>query len=365
VLKILTVVGARPQFIKAATVSRVLSNLADVCEVIVHTGQHFDNNMSEIFFSEMDIPFPDYNLNISSLSHGAMTGRMLEGVEKIILDEKPDWLLVYGDTNSTLAAAIAASKLCVKIAHVEAGLRSYNMSMPEEQNRIIADRLSTLLFCPTIQAINNLSREGYGEFSGEVIHSGDVMYDAAVFYKKRAKKPIWFDALRGLSEFSLATIHRGENTDDPNRIIQIISALNEIHKTTPVILPLHPRTKNIVKAMNLKLDMHVVEPVGYLEMVYLLENCKFVLSDSGGVQKESYFFRKQCFVLRDDTEWVELVDHGINKLVGADFHKIVSAAENISTDIDFDKQFYGAGDAAELIVSTLVGHKLSLDKGGV
>jgi UDP-GlcNAc3NAcA epimerase len=310
----------------------------------------------------MDIPSPDYNLNISSLSHGAMTGRMLEGVEEIILKEKPDWLLVYGDTNSTLAAAIAAAKLCVNIAHVEAGLRSFNMSMPEEQNRIITDRLSTILFCPTNQSIDNLSREGFGEFESKIIKSGDVMYDAAIFYGTCAKKPTWFDNLKDLNEFSLATIHREENTDNPNRMTEIIFALNEIHKTTPVIFPLHPRTKNIIKKMNLKLDMHVVDPVGYLEMVYLLDNCKFVLSDSGGVQKESYFFNKQCIVLRDDTEWVELVDNGINKLAGADSNQIISAAESISTNIDFSKKFYGDGNAAELIVSTLVDYKLNLEK---
>ena len=359
-VKILTVVGARPQFIKAATISRLLKKLPDVTEIIVHTGQHFDNNMSEIFFSEMDIPFPDYNLNISSLSHGAMTGRMLEGIENIISNEKPDWILIYGDTNSTLAAAIAGSKLGVKIAHVEAGLRSYNMSMPEEQNRIITDRLSTLLFCPTAQSVDNLVREGYREFSCEIIQSGDVMYDAAIFYQERSSQPKWFHAFKDISEFHVATIHREENTEDPNRLAQIVLALNEIHKTTPVILPLHPRTKKMLETMNLKLDFHVVEPVGYLDMVYLLKNCKFVFSDSGGVQKESYFFKKQCFVLRDDTEGVVLIYHGINKLVGADFHEIVSAVGDSSTDIDFDKQFYGDGNSAKLIVSTLLGHKSNI-----
>ena len=352
-MKILTIVGARPQFIKAATVSRVIQASANVTEVIVHTGQHFDKNMSDIFFEEMDIPKPDYNLEISSLSHGAMTGRMLEGIEKIIIDEQPGWVLVYGDTNSTLAGALAASKLHVKVAHVEAGLRSFNMRMPEEQNRILTDRLSTVLFCPTGVAVNNLNSEGYQNLACKVTKVGDVMLDAALFYADLAQRPGCFDDFNVQGKFVLATIHRAENTDDPVRLKAIILALNKIHLTTLVVLPLHPRTRKIISDLGLALDVHVVDPVGYLEMVYLLKSCEFVLSDSGGVQKEAYYFRKSCLILRDETEWTELVECGANKIVGANYDNIMLAAKIIKKDIDFSEDFYGKGDAAEKIVSYL------------
>jgi UDP-GlcNAc3NAcA epimerase len=353
VLKILTIVGARPQFIKAATISRVFASRPDLKEVIVHTGQHFDKNMSDIFFKEMQIPKPDYNLNIASLSHGAMTGKMLEGIEKIILDEKPDWVLVYGDTNSTLAGALAASKLHIKLAHVEAGLRSYNMKMPEEQNRILTDRISTVLFCPSVMAQENLRAECYENFGIQIYNSGDVMYDAAMFYYERAKKPVWFDALNVNNSFALATVHRAENTDNPKRLKEIILALNEIHQEKPVILPLHPRTKKIIESLDVDLNVHTIEPVGYLEMVYLLKHCEYVLTDSGGVQKEAYFFRKRCIVLRDETEWTELVECGANQLVGAVRLDIMSAVAKSTDGIDFDREFYGAGNAANKIVDYL------------
>lgn len=354
-MKILTVIGARPQFIKAAAVSRVIRKLPNVDEVLIHTGQHFDHNMSEIFFLEMDIPVPKYNLEISSLSHGAMTGRMLEGIEGIILNEKPDWVLVYGDTNSTLAGALAASKLCVPIAHVEAGLRSYNIAMPEEQNRVVTDRLSNLLFCPTITATENLHREGYANLSSEIICCGDVMYDAALFYQKRATRPTWFHQVGVLNGFALATVHRAENTDDPRRLAEIILALNEINNSTPVILPLHPRTRKKIDAIGLNIEVNIVQPLGYLEMLYLLKNSNFVISDSGGVQKESYFFGKRCFVLRDETEWTELVEHGFNVLVGANFKQIVDTILNPPIVTNADKELYGDGTASEKIVSHMFG----------
>lgn len=353
-MKILTIIGARPQFIKAATISRVIKKTPNVEEVIVHTGQHFDKNMSDVFFDEMDIPKPDYKLNISSLGHGAMTGRMLEEIEAVLLKEKPDWVLVYGDTNSTLAGALAASKLHIKVAHVEAGLRSFNFKMPEEQNRILTDRVSSILFTPTNTAVDNLQREGYEEIGTPIVTVGDVMYDAALFYKERASKPSWFSELELNDEFILATIHRAENTDSPERLVAIVDALNEIAKTTPVVMPLHPRTKNKLKELNLSLNVTIVEPVGYLDMVYLLENCSFVASDSGGVQKEAYFFNKPCLVLRDETEWVELVEHGTNTICGADKSIILSAAQKLSSDLDFSVQFYGDGSAAEKVVDSLV-----------
>ncbi|HAS6335159.1 non-hydrolyzing UDP-N-acetylglucosamine 2-epimerase [Vibrio vulnificus] len=353
-MKVLTVVGARPQFIKAATVSRVIEKTPQVKEVLVHTGQHFDINMSDVFFEEMAIPKPDYSLNISSLSHGAMTGRMLESLEEIIIKEKPNWVLVYGDTNSTLAGALAASKLNVKVAHVEAGLRSYNMRMPEEQNRIIVDRLSSILFCPTKSSISNLVNEGYSEHNN-IVEIGDVMYDASQYYKEQSKP------VKGVSfengGFILATIHRAENTDNIDRLSSIVKALNKMHKKIPVVLPLHPRTKKIIAKHGLELKVNVIEPIGYLEMIHLLKHCFIVASDSGGVQKEAYFFNKHCLVLRDETEWTELVDLGANKIVGADFDKIINAMDyfidNENKEV-FGQGLYGDGRSAEAIVEVLL-----------
>tara|TARA_B110000259_G_C14000689_1_gene396131 strand:+ start:95 stop:1090 length:996 start_codon:yes stop_codon:yes gene_type:complete len=327
--------------------------MSDVEEIIVHTGQHFDKNMSDVFFEEMRIPRPDYNLAIASLSHGAMTGRMLEAIETIILNERPDWVLVYGDTNSTLAGALAASKLRVKVAHVEAGLRSFNMNMPEEQNRILTDRISTVLFCPTQTAVNNLNNEGYEQSDINVVNVGDVMFDAANFYSGYARKPDWLDQLELSHNYALATIHRAENTDNLDRLHEIVRSLNEIHKITPVILPLHPRTKKKLEKLNVKLNVHVVEPVGYLEMVFLLKNCRVVLSDSGGVQKEAYFFKKSCLILREETEWIELVECGANHIVGANYQRIMEKFDSLRTGISFNSAFYGEGDAAEKIVKWL------------
>lgn len=353
-MKILTVVGARPQFIKAATISRVIQSMQHVEEVIVHTGQHFDKNMSTVFFEEMHIPRPNYNLDISSLSHGAMTGRMIEGIEQIIMSEQPDWVLVYGDTNSTLAGALAASKLHVRVTHVEAGLRSFNMAMPEEQNRILTDRLSTLLCCPTDTALLNLAGEGYDKIPVKIAKVGDVMFDAAQYYSRSAKIPSWLDKLDLASGFVLATIHRAENTGDPKRLADIVHALNKVHSDLPVVLPLHPRTRRVARDLGIKFAVNIVEPIGYLEMVSLLQSCKFVLSDSGGVQKEAYFFGKSCLVLREETEWTELVDSGHNVLVGSDKLKIADAIKNIEYGKDFSHQFYGDGAAAELIVNEML-----------
>ncbi len=351
-MKIITIVGARPQFIKAAAVSREIAKHDDVEELIVHTGQHFDANMSDIFFDEMEIPKPNYNLDINGLSHGAMTGQMMEKIEEVLLKEKPDWVLVYGDTNSTIAGALAARKLHIKVAHVEAGLRSFNMQMPEEINRILTDRISNILFCPTDAAIENLNKEGYENIDIRIIKSGDVMQDAAMFYSQKSRPP----AMDLPKEFVLATIHRAENTDDINRLESIFAAFSEISKTMPVILPLHPRTKKIISTSNIDIDtdrVKIIDPIGYLEMVHLLKNCKLVMTDSGGLQKEAFFFEKPCITLRDETEWVELVENGFNTIVGADLNKIIGAFEAQSYNHNFDINLYGRGTASRRIIEEL------------
>jgi len=362
-MKVLTVIGARPQFIKAATVSRAIKEHNEenpdrtINEIIVHTGQHYDMNMSDIFFEEMDIPKPGYSLGIGGGTHGAMTGQQLEQIEKVLLKEQPDWVLVYGDTNSTLAGALAASKLHIKVAHVEAGLRSFNMKMPEEQNRILTDRISSALFCPTQTAVKNLEAEGYSNFGIDINIVGDVMYDAALFYTERAVKPSSIDDLDLSDGFVLSTIHRAENTDDRDRLSEIVSALNQLHLERPVVMPLHPRTKKKLEEFGLKLNVKLIDPIGYLEMVYLLDRCTFVASDSGGVQKEAYFFNKHCLVLRDETEWVELVDNGSNFIVGTNKELITSKGEEILRKelpgSCFGQNLYGTGDAAKQVVAFL------------
>ncbi|WP_066346446.1 non-hydrolyzing UDP-N-acetylglucosamine 2-epimerase [Aliarcobacter cryaerophilus] len=352
-MKILTILGARPQFIKAGSVSREIAKHKNIEEIIVHTGQHYDSNMSEIFFEEMQIPKPNYFLGIGGKSHGAMTGQMIEKIEEVAFKEKPDWIMVYGDTNSTLAGAIVASKLHIKLAHIEAGLRSFNMKMPEEVNRILTDRVSNILFCPTDTAIQNLKNEGYENLDCKIVKSGDVMQDGAMFYKNLALEP----NIEIKNSFILCTIHRAENTDDEIRIRSIFEALDEIAKEKQIILPLHPRTKKILE--NLKLDISnltIIDPVGYLEMVWLINNCDFVMTDSGGLQKEAYFFEKQCITLRDETEWVELVECGANRLVGADKDKIIKTYRN---NEEFNKQnlkldLYGGGKASKNIINELL-----------
>lgn len=354
-MKIVTTLGARPQFIKAATVSRALKKTG-IQEVIVHTGQHFDHAMSQVFFDEMDIPHPSYNLEISGLQHGAMTGRMLEKIEEVLVQEKPDCVLVYGDTNSTLAGALAASKLHIPVAHVEAGLRSFDMKMPEEINRILTDRISKILFCPTQEAITNLNKEGFQNFDCIIEQPGDVMLDAVLFYKEKAKDIstiLLKQHLKG-KEFALVTLHRTENTNDLDRLKSICNALNEINKTLPIVMPMHPRTKGYLKSNNVRLDVKIIEPVGYFDMLALLSNCKIVLTDSGGLQKEAYFFSKYCITLRDQTEWVELIHAGVNQLVGAKSASILNAFEEMkNATISFDPSLYGNGDAAKKIAERL------------
>ncbi len=362
-MKILTVVGARPQFIKAAAVSRVIKTHYDstLNEVIVHTGQHFDENMSKVFFDELDIPAPQYNLEISGGSHGLMTGRMLEAIEGVILQEKPDYLLVYGDTNSTLAGAIAAAKLHVPVAHVEAGLRSFNMRMPEEINRILTDRVSTLLFCPTETAVKNLSNEGV---SAGVYNAGDVMYDVALFYKQRAYEQSKILQNLGLrkANFVLATCHRAENTDDPERLEQILGALSGIAEILPVVLPLHPRTKKLINTYGLShlLDnLIVTEPLPFLDMIALEQSAKIICTDSGGVQKEAFFYQVPCITMRDETEWVETVNLGWNKLTGANLEKIQNELQGYLESMPKMVKYapYGCGDASEKIVNKILEQK--------
>ncbi len=359
-MKIVTVIGARPQFIKAAAVSRVLRNVAGMREVMVHTGQHYDDNMSDVFFNELEIPQPDYHLGIGSGSHGVQTGRMLEAVEKVFIKEKPVWVLVYGDTNSTLAGALAAVKLHIPVAHVEAGLRSFNRRMPEEINRVLTDHASDLLFAPTETAVNNLVREGLSISRIKLV--GDVMYDAALFYGKKAERES--NILEHLhltpKGYILATLHRAENTDDSRRLKAIFSGLAEAAKNIAVVLPLHPRTRLALERENLfdkvRRQLCLIDPVGYLDMVMLEKNARLIATDSGGVQKEAFFYRVPCITLRDETEWVELVELGWNRVVPPE-EKDISAAMCAWLHVQggCEANPHGSGDADEKIVNCLTG----------
>jgi len=313
-MRILTVVGARPQFIKAAAVSRAIVTSANVSEILVHTGQHFDPEMSDIFFEELELPPPAYHLGISGGSHGDMTGRMLAAIERLLLDERPDWVLIYGDTNSTLAGALAAAKLKIPVAHVEAGLRSYNRRMPEEINRVLTDHISTLLLCPTAAAVANLAQEG---ISRGVHWTGDVMYDATLHSTAKARVRSRVLERLGLKsgEFAVATIHRAENTDDHIQLRRVLDWLKARTREMPVVFPLHPRTMQAVNRAGLDLaPLLVCAPVGYLDMVRLLDGAVAVFTDSGGLQKEAYFHRKPCVTLRTETEWIETLACGWNRL---------------------------------------------------
>lgn len=346
-MKIITIVGARPQFVKAAVVSRAFKkNRSNIKEVIVHTGQHYDVNMSDVFFKELEIPLPDYFLNIGGGTHGQNTGRMVESIETVLLKEKPDWIIVYGDTDSTLAGCLAAVKLHIPVAHVEAGLRSFNRNMPEEINRILTDHASNILFTPTEVANKNLKNEGITNERIQLV--GDVMYDATLYYKSKAKIVQTLNV--ETENFILTTLHRAENTDNLDRLSSIINALRELTNDLDVILPLHPRTRAIIAKNGLDLGkIQPIDPVGYLEMIWLLENCKLVVTDSGGLQKEAFFFQKPCITTRDETEWVELVESGYNKLVGANTKKIVEACKTVKLPSRV-KELYGDGNSGKKIV---------------
>lgn len=352
-MKLVTIIGARPQFIKAGTFSRELSNHNNIEEVIVHTGQHFDENMSDVFFNQMLIPKPKYNLDINNQSHGAMTGKMLEEIELILLKENPDWVIVYGDTNSTLAAALAATKLHIKIVHIEAGLRSFNMDMPEEVNRILTDRISSILCCPTQVAVNNLINEGYNNIDCNIINTGDIMFEGAIFYKNIAKKP----KLNVPDSYSLCTIHRAENTNDLDKLKSIIEALQVIGLENNIVIPIHPRTKQIIIKNEIDVsNLILIEPVGYLEMVWLIDNSELIITDSGGLQKEAYFFDKYCITLREETEWIELVNGGFNSLVGVDKDLIIKTYYKFKNLVfeSKDEQFYGDGNTCNKIIKELL-----------
>jgi UDP-GlcNAc3NAcA epimerase len=343
--KIVTILGARPQFVKAAVLSRVILKHQEVEEIIVHTGQHYDANMSDIFFSEMEIPKPKYNLAINGLSHGAMTGQMLQKIEEVLMTEKPDAVVVFGDTNSTLAGALAAKKLHIKVIHIEAGLRSFNMKMPEEINRIVTDRISDLLLCPTDSAIDNLVNEGFENMPSKIVKSGDIMKDAVEYYSQfsQEKSTIISDLNLKKNEFVLATIHRQENTDVLVNLNSIFAGLETIGNEKTVVLPLHPRTKAILKSNNLNFNIKIIDPVGYFDMLELLKNCNLVVTDSGGLQKEAFFNKKHCIIAREETEWIELVTNGFAKIVGTNTIKMIEAYNSFqNSKANFEVDLYGA-----------------------
>ena len=364
-VSITTVVGARPQFVKAATVSRAIARhnaqggSVRLVERTLHTGQHYDDKMSKVFFDELRIPEPAVNLEVGSGPHGVQTGRMLERIEADLAAHRPDWVLIYGDTNSTLAGALAAVKLHVPVAHVEAGLRSYNRRMPEEVNRVVADVLSSLLFCPTAAAVDNLAREG---ITRGVHRVGDVMYDSVLFNTTLAEQASTVLARLALEpkSFYLATVHRAENTDDPQRLAGILGAFREAGRT--VVLPLHPRTRKTLGAAAAELGgrVRVIDPVPYLDMLMLERAAALILTDSGGVQKEAYWFGVPCVTLRDETEWVELVEAGCNRLAGADAEAILAATrafESHGAGLPGDRPsgLYGDGRSADRIAAILAG----------
>lgn len=361
-MKLLTILGARPQFVKAATVSRVINENTGIKELLIHTGQHYDQDMSDVFFQELDIPPPARNLGIGSAGHGVQTGRMLSEIESVLMRERPDGVLVYGDTNSTLAGALAAVKLHIPVAHVEAGLRSFNRRMPEEINRVLTDHASDLLFAPTDTAIKNLAREGIAENKVHLV--GDVMYDAALYFGRMAEERSTILKDLGLQEkaYVLATVHRAENTDDPARLETILGALAEMARRVAVVLPIHPRTRAILSRNpllnSLASKLRLIDPVGYLDMTMLERNAAVITTDSGGVQKEAYFQRVPCVTLRDETEWTELVETGWNTLAGASSaDRIVTALEKALSGAEGQNvSLYGTGDAAKQIVQILLAH---------
>lgn len=349
-MKIVSIVGARPQFIKAATVSRVLRANKDVHEILLHTGQHYDENMSDVFFRELSIPLPDYNLEVGSGSHAEQTGLMLKGIEDVLIREKPDCTLVYGDTNSTLAGALASTKLHIPLAHVEAGLRSFNRAMPEEINRIVTDRIADMLFAPTQTAIDNLTHEG---LSGITWFTGDVMFDSVLYYQERIMRDPEKYKTPGIPpQYMLATIHRAENTDHPDNMRNILHAFARINHE--IVLPIHPRTRKILQSSyTIPDNVHVIDPVGYLQMMKLTMDATKVMTDSGGLQKEAYFLKKQCITLRTETEWIETLHDQWNIITGSDPELIEKAA---GSDLPQASQRAGFGDgrSAEIIREKLL-----------
>ena len=377
-IKIVTIIGARPQIIKAAALSRAIKNnfSSQITEIIVHTGQHYDDNMSQVFFDELEIPLPNYNLNVGSGNHGKQTATMISAIEDVLLIEKPNAIVLYGDTNSTLAGAMAASKIHIPVIHIEAGLRSFNKSMPEEINRIMCDHVSTLLFSPTKTGFNNLIQEGflsqtnapYSIDNPKIYHCGDVMYDNSLFFSKISdvKTSIINDLKLKNNGFILATIHRNNNTDEPIRLNALFKSLNDIsiNNQLQIVLPLHPRTSNLldrnlskdlVEAIRLNSNFKIISPVSFLEMLALEKNCCLVMTDSGGVQKEAFYFEKPCVILRPETEWIELLENGAALIADADENKIKFSFEQLiaKKDLSFPK-LYGDGNAAVFICSEII-----------
>jgi UDP-GlcNAc3NAcA epimerase len=379
-MKIITIIGARPQIIKAAAISRAIhTHFKDqITELIVHTGQHYDDNMSAIFFTEMGIPEADYNLSVGSGNHGTQTAKMMEGIETILLQEQPDALLVYGDTNSTLAGALAAAKIHIPVVHIEAGLRSYNKSMPEEINRITSDHCSTLLFSPTNQGISNLIKEGFStttHLKASIDHplvfkTGDIMFDNSMYFSSIANEKQGLVEKLQLTpgEFILCTIHRDSNTDKPDHLNQIIRGLLQIQRISnqAIVLPLHPRTRKkmmellepaVAEELQDNSRIQVIDPAGFLDMISLESNCSLVITDSGGVQKEAFFFKKPCIILREQTEWVEIVENGNALLVGSSEEKIIEAYHQLTAKKDYTyPPFFGDGHASEEICRLMLEH---------
>ncbi len=364
-MKILTIIGARPQFVKAAILSYAINQDHRIEEVIVHTGQHYDNNMSDIFFRELNIPQAKYNLNIGSGSHGRQTGIMLEKIEEVILKEKPDAVMVYGDTNSTIAGALSAVKVHVPVIHIEAGMRSFNRQMPEEVNRVVTDHLAAINFCSTPVAVKNLENEGRGHTA---ILVGDVMYDAALLFGKVASEHCTPLAKLGLREKSylLVTCHRAENTDNPQNLENILAAINELSQDHVVVYPIHPRTRHVIETGGYKIDEKVklIDPVGYLDMILLEKQAKMIITDSGGVQKEAFFYQVPCVTMRNETEWVETVEAGYNKLAGSDKGQITAAVKSFSAAPPPPQSAapYGNGDSCRKIIDFLVKSNFSTGK---
>ncbi len=356
-MKIATILGTRPHFIKAAPVSRAIAAHDGVKDVIIHTGQHYSTNMDELFFQQLDIPEPNYRFNVNNVSHAPMVGRIIEHVSEALEKERPDWVIIYGDTNTSLAGALAAKILGIPLAHVEAGLRSFDTAMQEEVNRVLIDRTSDILFCPTGKAVANLNTEGFPLGKSRIIECGDVMYDAALFYKTKSIPPHGLEHLKaGL--FYTATVHRAENTDTPNRLKGIFNALEILASEREVILPLHPRTRKILQNSEYDFDkskITFIEPVGYLEMIWLIDNGAALVTDGGGLQKEAYFLETPCVTLRDNTEWTELIDAGANTLCGANTTTIVEGVNTMARKtIDYSTHFYGNGNASERIISEIL-----------
>lgn len=351
-MKIVTIIGARPQFIKAAAVSRLLRD--EAVETILHTGQHYDENLSKVFFDELDIPTPQYNLGVGSGTHGIQTGEMLAKIEAVLIDTQPDWVIVYGDTNSTLAGALAAAKLHIKIAHIEAGLRSFNRLMPEEINRVLTDHISDFLFCPSEVAVENLANEGINE---KVVIVGDVMADSLSYAAEKAEKQSDILEILDLEpgQYYLATVHRAENTNDPLRLANILDALISLDKK--VVFPIHPRTRRAIEDYRFQgylsaSNLILIDPIGYLDMVRLEASAKLILTDSGGIQKEAYWLQVPCVTLRGETEWIETVQSGWNVLAGGDKENILEKALYFRVP-EKHPNLYGDGKAARKIINCL------------